>query len=517
MNTHREQSRPPWGTRLLGAVVEPPRYRKRRVQRVLTTTLLITHTLGILGVIGFQWLLLPVDELVSGRYRTAALVVTPVVVGVTVVSGLAGLTVVVRRWLRWPDEGRPPTREEQELCLLVPLRLTLLTAALWLVGGGVTTAAYGVQDPAVLPVLVITTIACGAMACGLGYIVAEISLRPLTAIAFKAGAVRDRPIVGIRARVYGIWTVTVGLPVTGFVVLAFYAVSGDDLPVSRLAAILGFIGVGGLVVSVAATWLLVTAMIAPIRSVRWAMDELAGGRLDTRVDVFDATELGQLQRGFNDMAEMVDERQRLRDLFVLHVGSQVARAAELQEPHLGGDTTHVGVLFVDLVGSTTLAATRPALEVVEVLNAFFEVVVEQVEANGGFIDQFQGDAALAVFGAPAPLADPATAALAAARGLAAALVDQLPDCGTGIGVSYGEVVAGYVGSATRFEYTVIGDPVNEAARLCEMAKQHPARVLAAGPALGAATRAESGLWTTGHDVELRGRIERTTLAWPAGA
>ena len=514
MHADREQNRPPWGTRLLGAVVEPPRHRKRRVEWVLTTTLLITHTLGILGVIGFQWLLLPADELVSGRYRTAALVVTPLVVVVTVAIGLVSLTVVVRRWLRWPDEGRPPTGEEQELCLLVPLRLTLLTGALWLVGGGVTTAFYGAQNPSVLPVMVTTLLACGAMSCGLGYIVAEISLRPLTAMAFKAGPVRDRPIVGIRARVYGIWIVTVGLPVTGLVVLAFYAVSGENLPVARLAAILAFIGVGGLVVSIAATWLLVTAMIDPIRSVRWAMDELAGGRLDTRIDVFDATELGQLQRGFNDMAEMVSERQRLRDLFVLHVGSQVARAAELQEPHLGGDTTLVGVLFVDLVGSTTLAATRPPLEVVEVLNDFFEVVVEHVEANGGLIDQFQGDAALAVFGAPAPLADPATSALAAARGLAEALPEQLPDCGTGIGVSYGEVVAGYVGSATRFEYTVIGDAVNEAARLCEMAKAHPARVLAAEVALRAATPTESALWTTGRDVELRGRTENTTLAWP---
>ena len=351
----------------------------------------------------------------------------------------------------------------------------------------------------------------------MGNLVAEISLRPLTAIAIKAGPASTRPFVGIRARLVGVWVVALGLPMVALVVLAVHMASADDMPVSRLAMILAFIGVSGFIVSIAAGWLLVTAMLAPIRSVRWAMEELAGGDLAARVAVFDGTELGQLQQGFNDMAEMVGERQRLRELFVRHVGSQVARAAELQEPRLGGDTTRVAVLFVDLVGSTTLAATRPAAEVVELLNDFFEVVVDNVEVRGGFIDQFQGDAALAVFGAPAPLANPATAALTAARRLGDALAELLPDHRTGIGVSFGEVVAGYVGSATRFEYTVIGDAVNEAARLCELAKEHPTRVLASGAARDAASDAESGLWREGESVGLRGRPGPTVLTWPVDA
>lgn len=517
MQTDRDQTRPPWGTRLLGVVVEPPARRKRRVQQVLTSTVLVTHLLGVAGVVGLQWLLLPFDELMSGRYRTAAVVVTPLAVLVMVSFGLVWLTWVVRRWLSWPDENRPPTSDEQRLCLAVPLRLTLLTAALWVVGGTVSVSAYGVADPSVVPVLSVAVVACGALACGMGYLVAEISLRPLTAIALKAGPASTRPFVGIRARLVGVWVVALGLPMVALVVLAVHMASADDMPVSRLAMILAFIGVSGFIVSIAAGWLLVTAMLAPIRSVRWAMEELAGGDLAARVAVFDGTELGQLQQGFNDMAEMVGERQRLRELFVRHVGSQVARAAELQEPRLGGDTTRVAVLFVDLVGSTTLAATRPASEVVELLNDFFEIVVDNVEARGGFIDQFQGDAALAVFGAPAPLANPATAALTAARRLGDALAELLPDHRTGIGVSFGEVVAGYVGSATRFEYTVIGDAVNEAARLCELAKEHPTRVLASGAARDAATDAEAGLWRAGESVGLRGRPEPTVLTWPVDA
>lgn len=353
MTTPHDQARHPWGTRLLGAVAEPPARRKHRVQWVLTTTVLVTHLIGVAGVVTLQWLLLPFDELTSGRFRTAALLVTPV-------------------------------------------------AVLWAVGGAVTVGAYGLAEPAVVPVLATAVISCGALACGFGYLVAEISLRPLTAIAFKVGPAPARPYIGIRARLVGIWVVAIGLPMTGLVVLAVHAVGGSGVPASRLALILGFIGVGGMVVSIAAGWLLVTAMLAPIRSVSWEMEELAGGNPGARIDVFDATELGQLQRGFNDMADMVGERQRLRELFVLHVGGQVARAAELQEPRLGGEVTRVAVLFVDLVGSTALASTHPAAEVVELLNEFFEVVVDEVEAGGGFIDQFQGDAALAVFGAPAP-------------------------------------------------------------------------------------------------------------------
>ena len=515
MSPHRDQVRPPWGTRLLGAVVEPPARRKRRVQWVLTTTVLATHLIGVVGVLGLQWLLLPFDQLVSGRFRTAALVVTPIAVASMVVFGLVWITWVVRRWLSWPDENRPPTPDEQRLCLAVPLRLTALTAVLWVIGGAVTVGAYGLAEPAVVPVLTAATVTCGALACGLGYLVAEISLRPLTAIAFKVGPAPTRPYIGIRARLVGIWVVAIGLPMSALVVLAVHAATVGSVPASRLALILGFIAVAGLLMSIAAGWLLVTAMLAPIRSVSWAMEELAGGNLGTRIDVFDGTELGQLQRGFNDMAEMVGERQRLRELFVLHVGGQVARAAELQEPRLGGETTHVAVLFVDLVGSTALAATRPAYEVVELLNEFFEVVMDEVEAAGGFIDQFQGDAALAVFGAPAPLADPATAALGAARRLADSLDARVPEYGTGIGVSYGEVVAGYVGSARRFEYTVIGDAVNEAARLCELAKNHPAQVLSSGAALEVSTPAEAREWTVGEQVALRGRTEPTTTAWPA--
>ena len=118
------------------------------------------------------------------------------------------------------------------------------------------------------------------------------------------------------------------------------------------------------------------------------------------MQIYDASEFGLLQAGFNDMVRELSERQRLRDLFGRYVGEDVARRALESRPELGGQERNVAVLFVDLVGSTHFAATRPPAEVVGLLNEFFRIVVETVNRHGGFVNKFQGDAALAIFGAP---------------------------------------------------------------------------------------------------------------------
>ena len=147
------------------------------------------------------------------------------------------------------------------------------------------------------------------------------------------------------------------------------------------------------------------------------------------------------------------------------------------------------------------------------LNRFFGVVVEVVREHGGWVNKFEGDAALAVFGAPVPLSDHGGQALAAARELHRRL-RELGEVEAGIGVSAGEVVAGNIGEEQRFEYTVIGDPVNEAARLTELAKDRGG-VLASAATLERAAPEESTRWRMDGSVTLRGRGGETRLAVPA--
>ena len=148
------------------------------------------------------------------------------------------------------------------------------------------------------------------------------------------------------------------------------------------------------------------------------------------------------------------------------------------------------------------------------LNEFFRVVVDTVGRHGGFVNKFQGDAALAIFGAPIEHPDASGAALAAARELHDELLPVIGDAEFGIGVSAGRAIAGHIGAQARFEYTVIGDPVNEAARLTELAKLESGHVLASAKAVSDAVDAEALCWDVGEIVELRGRTKQTQLARP---
>ena len=171
-------------------------------------------------------------------------------------------------------------------------------------------------------------------------------------------------------------------------------------------------------------------------------------------------------------------------------------------------------LFVDIAGSTRLTRQMEPVEFVAMLNRFFEIVVDEVEGNGGLLNKFEGDAALCVFGAPAEIDDPAAGRACARRGAIRDRVAELDELEIGIGVAAGPVIAGQIGSASRLEYTVIGDAVNEAARLTELAKRVEGRILASGQAVEAASEQEQQHWVTvaGAEASGPGDTRRTPTA-----
>ncbi|MFC9977352.1 adenylate/guanylate cyclase domain-containing protein [Spirillospora sp. NPDC127200] len=425
----------------------------------------------------------------------------------------------LRLWqpvVRLVRDGGVPDRDQRRAVLLGPLRLTLLVGMLWTVGA----IGWAVLDLALFtPRLAVKTgLTCllgAGTTCTLVYLLSERLLRPAAALVLAIEQPRRVRLPGVTTRVMLAWALGTSIPVFGLVCVGIAALAVPGISTAELA--ITILGLGGtaLLVGAAITYMATRAIADPIASVRSGMARVARGDLDTEVEVYDASEVGQLQAGFNHMVAGLREHERLRDLFGRHVGEEVADLAlERGDIELGGETREVAVLFVDLAGSTTLAETRAPGEVVALLNAFFGVVVATVARHGGWINKFEGDAALAIFGAPTDLEDSAGGALGAAREMALRLRAEIPDLKAGIGVSAGQVVAGYIGARERFEYTVIGDPVNEAARLSDLAKGSEERVLASGTVLELAHLAEADEWDLGKSVTLRGRRKATRLATP---
>jgi adenylate cyclase len=245
------------------------------------------------------------------------------------------------------------------------------------------------------------------------------------------------------------------------------------------------------------------------------LEHVEKGDLESSVDVDDAGEVGRLQAGFNRMVSGLRERDRLQQLFSRHVGDEVAQRA-VAAATFGGTQLDVSVMFVDVIGSTTLAAERPPEAVVSMLNGLFAAVVLVVGKHGGLVNQFQGDGALCVFGAPVEMVDHAQRALRAASDLReeiAGLANTYPGFDAAIGVSSGRVVAGDVGTEDRSEYTVIGDAANEASRLVDEAKSREGRVLVSATTILSAGDAATG-WTACDELALRGRRQPTVVYEP---
>lgn len=506
--------RKPFGSCLLGPAGQSPRQLRIRGQLLLTVFSLGTNLIGASVVFGLMVFVLPGPP-PNHELQLVLAIAVPAYLLLALLVGAIWSTRSAFRVTKWVLEDRPATRKEQISTLRLPLRLTLIEVFLWLLATGLFSTLALVYQPDNLLRILVTTLDGGIVTCSASYLLTEFALRPVAARALADQAPPRRLLAaGLKAKTVFFWAVGSGVPVAGLMLTAVLALIDKDVTPTRLSVIILAIGTSVLVFGGIMTMLSARSVVAPVRSVRNALAVIGDGELDVAIPVFDGTELGSLQAGFNRMAAGLRERERIRDLFGRYVGPDVVREA-LAGDSLGGEERFVAVLFVDLVGSTELAAIRPPAEVVQLLNRFFEIVVDEVDRQGGFVNKFAGDAVLAVFGAPAELPDPAGSALQTGRALARRLVDELPEATAGIGVTAGTVVAGTVGDVRRYEYTVIGDPVNEAARLTELAKAVPGRLLASMNAVDESAPAEAAHWRAGEEVTVRGRNRPTRLAIPS--
>jgi len=181
-------------------------------------------------------------------------------------------------------------------------------------------------------------------------------------------------------------------------------------------------------------------------------------------------------------------------------------------------------MFADLRGFTAWSERTEPEQVLDVLNRYYGVVTPIVHFHGGTIDNFRGDGIMVMFGAPEPHAAPCEGAFRAARGILAALeeLNRTQVAGyevslsVAIGLAYGEAVFGDLGSVDRKDFTALGDAVNVAARLQDLAKSlgFPVLMTAAFAAsLSPATRAEGAPEDLG-DAPIKGHSSVAIAGWP---
>jgi len=191
--------------------------------------------------------------------------------------------------------------------------------------------------------------------------------------------------------------------------------------------------------------------------------------------------------GFRVLTEEAEKR-RIRATFGRYMAPDIVKEI-IDNPHLaalGGSEREVALLFSDIRNYSTISEPLDPVQTVGFLNRFLTVVSEIIMANGGFVDKFMGDGIMAVFGAPVPLANPCASAAKAALEMVEAVyrrggefVGDIPVSAfrIGVGIHYGTVIMGNVGSGRRMDYTCVGDVVNVASRLESQTKEYHTAVI----------------------------------------
>ncbi|MBI5508482.1 MAG: adenylate/guanylate cyclase domain-containing protein [Deltaproteobacteria bacterium] len=214
-------------------------------------------------------------------------------------------------------------------------------------------------------------------------------------------------------------------------------------------------------------------VIHPLSRVVNAMRAVHEGDLDKEVIVNRNDEIGVLASTYNFMVKGLREREQLKDAFSRYVSSQVLQKLKLGDLKLSGEQRTATVLFSDIRSFTALSERLAPADVVSMLNEYFNVMVEIVFNNDGFLNKFIGDALMAIYNVPVEQTEPELRAVKTAIEMIEAL-DRLNKrraerglyaIKIGIGVNTGPVIAGNIGHMKRMEYTVIGDTVNLAQRI----------------------------------------------------
>lgn len=260
----------------------------------------------------------------------------------------------------------------------------------------------------------------------------------------------------------------------------------------------GVILISVTVISIILLFVLSGFLTSPMRLVIRAMrDIIPKNDLSRRVPIVYADEIGELGHTFNIMTEELEKaynqikgyafrsvvarkrEEKIRHIFQRYVPKDVIdQFFENPESMLVGDNRELAVLFSDIRQFTSISEKLPPKKIVESLNRYFSLMVDIVMQNNGIVDKFIGDALMAFYGAPVKHDDDAERSVKSALEMLSALKKfnaWQEEKGhrvfrIGIGINYGKVTVGNIGSEKKMDYTVVGDMVNLASRLEELTK-----------------------------------------------
>lgn len=253
---------------------------------------------------------------------------------------------------------------------------------------------------------------------------------------------------------------------------------------------------------------------SPLTDLHEAVEAIGQGNFGARVAVRSDDEFGAVGKAVNQMAAGLGERERVKSAFARYVSHQVMDSVleSGTEIKLSGDRRRISVLFCDIRGFTSISENLPPEKVVQLLNEYFERMVDVVIRNNGTLDKFIGDGMMVIFGAPDDDPYQEEHALKAAvemqeelRKLAEKWRPEGLNLRIGIGINSGPAIVGNIGSSRRMDYTAIGDTVNLASRLESATKEFGVGIIISEYTHNAVRGAFQ--FTKLGEVQVRGRAE----------
>lgn len=259
------------------------------------------------------------------------------------------------------------------------------------------------------------------------------------------------------------------------IALLILALTGSTLITGQISLQTMAIGMMAFLAVIALGLLIARQISRRLEEVVKAAERIAEGDFSIRINDPRQDEIGRLVQAFNQMAANLDELHHSRELLSRTMSPAVRQSLIERGLDFRGMIQVVSILFIDVQDFTRITEICHPEQVVFFLNDYYTSIANQVHSSGGIIGKYGGDSMLAFFGAPNPeeQAQSSTNALLTALALQDTIdelsqrwtVLGLPPIHVGMGLSIGPGVAGPIGSEQQFEYTVIGDAVNLAARL----------------------------------------------------